>query len=61
MTERDGIIYIGQHKFMYLKAIMGWCKAFGLDYDLSVLATSTIKELKQFKNLARHRRDLHGI
>ena len=53
--ERDGIIYLGQHKFMYLKAIMGWCKAFNLNYDLAVLATSSIKELKEYKNRARHR------
>jgi len=58
--ERDGIIYIGQHKFMYLKSIMGWSKAFNLNFDLTVLATSSIRELREYKNRARHRIEPHG-
>jgi len=59
MTERDGIIYIGQHKFMFLKSIMGWCKTFNLQCNLAVLANSSVKELREYKHLARHRKELN--
>ena len=52
--EQDGIIFIGEHKFNYLRFIMRWCKIFKLDYDLAMLATCSVRELRAHKTNARH-------
>lgn len=56
--EVNGIIYLGEHKFGLLKAIMHWCKVFKLEYNFVDLASYSIKELRRQKYLVRHGENL---